>query len=333
MSAPEPQPRMPRPKLWLYVVLLLLALTIGASLWIRGSISADRLTGIAISAMLTLFILSAVELIPESARHLGERSEAMRFRRFFGDAACKTDVRLVFPHRRLDPSLASDPWITHHEVPHLSAAKPVPEGVNAWLAAQDVRAAAYVSSMLFKYTDRDVKFIHDKDIEHDDFDHCTVSLGLGFNGFTRRLAAWCDDCLFDIQWGVSVKTGFKMPTDFFAIGESKIVPVPPVGKDDCIVARVVPRVEVGKPMRVCFVCAGRTAAGTAAAGFYLAKHWSKLLALYTEHNKDLQSDSLVAVVRHTADASGAQEWDSTGSIALDGGGTPLIAWGHVAGVR
>jgi hypothetical protein len=186
--------------------------------------------------------------------------------------------------------------------------------------------------MLFKFTDRDVKFIHDKDIEHDDFTFCAVSLGLGFNAFTRRLAGWCDDNLFEIRWGQSVKTNFTKPTDYFAVGRDKKVPSPPIGKDDCIVARVVPRAEAGKAKRVCFVCAGRTAPGTAAAGFYLAKNWPKLLNLYREHDKDLTRDSLVAVIRHTAEPSGVQEYDSSGVLALEGD-AQIIHWGRVAGVE
>jgi hypothetical protein len=83
---------------------------------------------------------------------------------------------------------------------------------------------------------------------------------------------------------------------------------------------------------VCFVCAGRTAPGTAAAGFYLAKHWQKLLKLYRAHDKDLNVDSMVVVVRHTAEPTGTQEYDSTGTIAMDNG-AQLIEWGLVSGVQ
>ncbi len=324
----EEHPRMSRLKFFLYLGLLIIALLLAGWLIMRGRIDSNALTGLTISAMLTLFILSIVELIPEAVRRASERSTSARFKRFFGEAASREDVRLVFAYRRLDPTVPGDKWITHHQVPG-SAGKPVPEGVNAWLSAQDVRAAVYVSSALFKFTDRDVKFIHDKDIELDDFDFCAISLGLGFNGFTRRLAGWCDDCLFEVKWGQSVK-GSPAETDFFAIGKGR-VPLPPGGKDDCIVARIVPRTEPGRAQRVCFVCAGRTAAGTAAAGFYLAKKWPKLLKIYEREGKDLDTDSLVAVIRHTAEASGTQEYDSTGTIAVEGG-EQLIEWARVSGV-
>jgi hypothetical protein len=329
MKTSEPQPRMPKPKLYLYLVLLLFAAVLAIFVVVHGVINEERRTAVVISTMMTLFILSAVELIPEVARCIGERSKAAKFRRFFGDAASKDDVRLVFAHRHLNPNLKADPFVTYYPAQG-TGDKRVAEGAHFWLATQDVRAAVYVSSMLFKFTDRDVKFIHDKDIEQDDFDFCAISLGLGFNGFTRRLAGWCDDQLFEIKWGKSVKPAFPALTDFFAVGKGTI-PVPPTNKDDCIVARVVPRTEAGKPQRVCFVCAGRTAPGTAAAGFYLAKNWPKLLALYERQNKDLTLDSLVVVVRHVAETSGAQEYDSTGVIATTGD-AQVLEWGRVAGV-
>jgi hypothetical protein len=145
------------------------------------------------------------------------------------------------------------------------------------------------------------------------------------------LAGWCDDDLFEIRWGTSVKPAFTASTDFFTVGKDKHIPTPPAGKDDCIVAREVPRTETGKAKRVAFVCAGRTAAGTAAAGFFLAKHWRQLSELYKEHGKDLNLHSLVVVVRHGAEASGTQEYDSTGVIASDTNGQ-IIRWGAVTGV-
>jgi hypothetical protein len=322
----DQQPRMSKIEFFLYLGLLVISLLLAAWLVANGRLSQSVMTEIVVGAMLTLLIVSMVELIPEFFRRASEHSMAAKFRRFFGDATCQDSVRLVFAHRRLDPSVPGNKWITHHQVP----GRPVPEGVNAWLSAQDVRAAVYVSSTLFKFTDRDVKFIHDKDLEQDDFDFCAISLGLGFNGFTRRLAGWCDDQLFKIKWGESVKGGLA-ETDFFSIGGSR-VPSPPEGKDDCIVARVVPPTEQGKAQRVCFVCAGRTAAGTAAAGLYLAKKWPKLLDLYERNRKDLSTDSLVVVVRHTAEASGTQEYDSSGVVAVEDN-EQLIAWARVAGVE
>src|ERR1700683_2903128 len=163
MKTAQPQLQMPRPKLLLFFALLLIALGIAIELLARGAFDHEKLTGLLISAMLTFFILSVVELIPEAARYIGGWSEAGRFRRFFGDAATKDDVRLVFAHRSLDPKLGGvDPWITYYKVSG-EGGKPAAEGAQDWLAVQDIRAAAYISSMLFKFTANDVKFIQDKD--------------------------------------------------------------------------------------------------------------------------------------------------------------------------
>jgi hypothetical protein len=315
---------MPKSKVILFSTLLLIALGIATELLARGALDDEKVTSLLISAMLTFFILSLVELVPEVARYVNEWSEGGRFRRFFGVAAAKDAVRMVFANRHLDPGLAVDPWITWHQVP----GRHVAEGAHDWLAVQDIRAAAYLSSMLSKFTPNDLKFIQDKDIDYDDFDYCTISLGLGFNGFTRRVARWCNDDLFEIKWGASVKSS-ALSTDFFAVGRDRYIPVTPTGTDDCIVARVVPRTETGKAKRVAFVCAGRTAAGTAAAGFFLAKRWQQIQSLYRLHGKDLDVDSVVVVVHH-AEPSGIQEYDSNVEIASDGSGQ-IIRWGKVAG--
>src|SRR4029450_12546214 len=56
--------------------LLLLAVVLAISLVVGGVITEERRIGVFISAMLTLFILSTVELLPEGARYVGERSTA-----------------------------------------------------------------------------------------------------------------------------------------------------------------------------------------------------------------------------------------------------------------
>ena len=169
-------------------------------------------------------------------------------------------------------------------------------------------------------------------MDGDDFKHCTISLGLGFNGFTCRLATWCDDKLFEVKWGHSPKPTFTPLTDYFAIGDGT-VPQPPADKDDCIVARIVRWTERGQSPQICFVCAGRTAAGTAAAGYFLARRWQELLDLYREHGKDPSADSLVVVVRHSAVPGRGQEYDATGKIAKDKADKRLIRWWRIGGVR
>ncbi len=120
-------------------------------------------------------------------------------------------------------------------------------------------------------------------IPADDFDYCVISIGLGFDGFTHRLANWCDKGLFEITFGDSIKKSFAdtgNKTDFFVLGDGRR-PVPPKEKADALIARIV---TAKKPKRVCFVRAGRTAPGTAAAGYFLVNCWSELLHLCKGNN-------------------------------------------------
>jgi len=322
---------MPTAKFGLYLILLILALVLAVFIGVFGLIDKARAAATIISIMTTLFIVSSVELVPELARRLAERSRAAKFARFFGRAAVEGEVRLVFAHRQL--RALSDPWITHYRVPEIEGSRPIPEGVNAWLAAQDIRAAVYLANTFSKFNDRDFKIIHDKDIDSDDFDYCAVSIGLGFNGFTHRLATLCANRLFRIEWGDSIKATFTEKTDNFELGSDHVpIPPPPNGEDYCIVARVVPTTAPGRPKRVCFVCAGRTAAGTAAAGFFLANHWLKLLELYDVHDKSLDTESMAAVVRHVCDDSGA-ELPSTAELVCQDDKAVICCWARVPGVE
>jgi hypothetical protein len=331
MRATEPQPPMPTVKRAVYVILLVAAIIIGLVMARRGLMNGETFTQITINLMVTLLIVSFVELLPELGRWIAEKSERARFIRFFGSAAVKDDVRLVFAHREL-PSRLGDPWKIHCPIPQVEGVKPVPEGVNVWLPAQDINAAVPLANLLAKFAHRDVKFTFDKHLDTDDFDFCAISIGLGFNCFTRRLANWCDPDLFTIKWGSSIKASFVQKTDYFMLGDGRI-PSPPEGKDDALIARIVPVTGPGKPKRICFVCAGRTAAGTAVAGYFLAKNWGKISHLYqtAQPKKELQRDSLAVVIRHKADESGTMDLLEA-VIGKDETGIDLCFWAQVPGV-
>jgi nucleoside phosphorylase len=255
-----------------------------------------------------------------------EATSASRFREFFGQAAISIGVRLVFAHRQLKPGLRN-PWRTFHELKAIDGEFPCAEGVNAWLSAQDVRASIYAANTIFRFTGRDVIVIHDKDISGDIFEFTAISFGLGFNAFTHRIANWCGGKLFSIEFGASPKRTFSSPTDLLLVAGRR--PTIPDRQDIAVIARVVPPTPSDSPRRVCFVCAGRTAPGTAAAGYYLARHWESLFKLYEKYKKDLHSDSMVAVIQHSAIDN--QECDLTGELAWEDG-TEFLAWGRARGV-
>jgi len=232
------------------------------------------------------------------------KTKRQRFQEFFGDAALHQNIRLVFAYRELG---GLPEWKTHHPIPKVRGRRPEPEGVREWLPTQDVRAAVELTNMFARYTRQKVSFIHDIDVRDDGLTYCAVALGLGFNGFTHRLARWCEDGLFKIEWGRSHKKEFSIPTDHISIG-GRLRTKPAKGEDHAIVARIV------NDGRVCFVCAGRTAPGTAVAGYFLAQKWDVLWRKYEDQNKDLRSTSLVALLRHQSDQGGTMELTTTGVI-------------------
>lgn len=251
-----------------------------------------------------------------------------RFRQFFGKAAFESEIRLVFAHRWLNPKLKKHPFLTHHETPTRVKENPVPEGVRGWLAFNDIHAAVHVANAVFRITNRPVQVIYDSNIDGEEFDDCVISFGLGFNGFTCQLAGYCNDRLFKIEWGKSIKDP-AIYTDFFSI--NNVTPTPEPGKDDGIVARIVSRSSPRRPPRISFVCAGRTAAGTAAADYFLANEWPRLLRLYEENGKALNLESMVAVIRHKAAEIGAQDYERTAEIArLDG--KQFVHWARADGL-
>jgi len=295
MRLPDYQPSMPRPKLFLFLFLLGIGVVLLIALVRRDVFTNERILGTLTGIMTTLLIISATELIPELARWVGNFSQRGRFKRLFGEYAYRDDVRLIFPYRYIDErKVGEDPFSTYQEVP--SQNRPVPEGVVNWLAAQDIRAAVYVSNTIGEMTGKRTIALHDKDIVADPKDYCIISFGLGFTNFTHYVEGLFGQRLFKVEWVDSPKHA-GIFTDAFSIkGE---VPPIPEGDDIALLARVVPpRRAEREASRVWFVCAGRSAPGTAAAGFFLAYRWNEILRLYQEARKDVTKDSLVVVLRH-----------------------------------
>ena len=71
---------------------------------------------------------------------------------------------------------------------------------------------------------------------------------------------------------------------------------PPEGYEYAIVARVAYAQPPSGKSRFYFICAGRTATGTAVAGKYLASRWSEMLKMYED--RDPATDSLLIVLSH-----------------------------------
>lgn len=331
MKQSDPQPSMPHEKLILLVSLLAGACALAIYLFANGVFNNDKIGYPLVGVMTTLFIVSGVELLPEAVRWLRRFSKRGRFCEFFGDAVLKEDIRLVFPNRTISENQKTNPFVTRHK-PSDDAA--LPEGVNGWLAFQDVRAAVYVTNTISEMTNKQIIAVQDKDVEGDPKNFCVVSFGLGFTGFTHFAAKYIQPQLFKITWGPSAKDQ-SIKTDGFTIADKE--PDIPEGCDIAIIARIVPRHESGHPKRAWFVCAGRTAPGTAAAGYFLANHWEQIHELYRKQGKELNKDSVVVVIQHSENAGvGAHgpeyPLDNTAQFLSDTAGKKLINWGRAAGI-
>lgn len=328
----EHQLSMPKPKLYLFLVLLGIGIALLAWAFRNDVFTSERALSALIGIMTTLIIISTTELIPELALWTATFSRRGQFRALFGEYAFRDDARLVFAYRYIDKDrIKEDPFSTWQEVP--SKIRPVPEGVVNWLAFQDIRAAVYVSNTFGEMTGRKTVALHDKDVFGDQKNYCIVSFGLGFTAFTHYVEGLFNSSLFKIKWETSPKHSHIVTATFTINSETPSIPD---GDDIAFVARIVPpgKSEQEDP-RVWFICAGRSASGAAAAGYFLAYRWPEINALYKEFRKDLSKDSVLIVLHHREYQGAlknefAYEYDETVRILKDQE-KPLINWGRANG--
>src|SRR5437870_2425586 len=133
MKAGEPQSRLSRERrLVLFAAVVLALFLLGYELWTK-QFNQNNLIDHLFAVLVALIV---VEFGLEMLRSLGEGSERRQFRRFFGDAACKQSVHLVFAHWFLKDHLKdrpTDAFHTYHtpEPPGevLEKGSPQPEGI------------------------------------------------------------------------------------------------------------------------------------------------------------------------------------------------------------
>ena len=245
------------------------------------------------------------------------------FEVFWGPNSIARGVTMVYGTRRLDEN-KRDALIPSYN----ACANAESEGVRSWLSYEDIRASTYLTQTLANNGVSIYQFLDTEEIRSAQ-DRCYIALGLGFNGMTGRLERLFDDPkLFEIECTESIKKP-DLWTDGFKIGgrglakdprnvNSSEIKHPDAGWDYALVARVVTSRD-GR--NVSFVCAGRTAAGTAAAGHFLANHWRQLLELYKGANKyrveyNLNLDSVAVIIKHLEARSQdiISDMDDTGRI-------------------
>lgn len=228
----------------------------------------------------------AAQAIREAMRQLGLRQRQDALLRFFGSSASYRDFRLIFSRREINgPAVFHYPFAEEIPFPLTNESRtndiyPVPKDVKSWLAYDDLGVATRLSALL----NRPVQIALDS---HDDkwTDGPTVAVGLGFTWHTKKLlAAGRLNHKIRVRW-----TSEPPVTDAFDFDGKEYTADSET--DIALVARIVcdgPHVH--------FICAGRTAPGTAAAGRFLAQRWSEMAELY--RGKDLQTTSLAVLIRH-----------------------------------
>jgi hypothetical protein len=114
-------------------------------------------------------------------------------------------------------------------------------------------------------------------------------VGLGFTYHTRRLLS-----LSGLLGNVDIEWHEHTRTDAIKFGHELFFEPHSPTEDVALVVRIV----LGNG-NVHFICAGRTASGTAAAGRYLSDHWDNIRDAYANHSGcDVSTHSLAVLIKH-----------------------------------
>lgn len=194
----------------------------------------------------------------------------------------------------------------------------IPENVWSWLAEEDIRACSYLATLFA--TER-IRFIIGTDSSPSKKGGAElksiIALGLGFNEWTNELAKDTQFRLFKVgegefkgKFGRTFKTD-ELIFDGKRIERSELDKSEPVPHDYALIARIVLNPGNGY---VHFVCAGRTANGTAAAGHFLATNWKELAGAYKGNYDLMDTHSLAVVIRHKVGKLGETHKDASGEI-------------------
>ena len=289
--------RSARGKTFLTVTLIGLA-GLGGSIPLWNRLEEFHLGVTWLEIFAAVFILGAVEILIRRVEAWMESRDEKDFRRFFGDGVVVKGALAVFP--------TAEPPMIEGGFSHLVYPSPPraavenngkAKGVKHVVPYEDLRAVLALSALFHKMR-VGLAMALDSRFEADWVeDQPLIGIGLGFNHVTARLAATCPD-LYSIT--------FESGTDDFLF-ENRWHGYPK-GPVDC--ALVVRAMDPGATVPH-FVCAGRTAAGTQAAGVYLARQWKTLLALYDKNGRDLNRESLAALLRFPQAAPDGAEVDRT----------------------
>jgi hypothetical protein len=246
----------------------------------RGVIfdSENKLIETGIVVATAVLLAGLIQVLTAFVRWWSTRGERDEFYHFFGNG----DMLGIVPDIECLDMVVR--WVP----PQSNGARP--KGTNV-VPFQDLRAAISLAEL---FEDYDIPFKISTDTQYNDgtLPLCGfVAIGLGFNKLTCMLSD--ASRLFEIKYQDTYTKERK--DDFFLDGTPH---GKPSGKlDYALIVRVPLRMN-GKIVPT-FVCAGRTAKGTAAAGYFLKNSWIKLYDLYARDGMQLDEDALAVEIEHS----------------------------------
>jgi hypothetical protein len=350
---------------WIVFILSLAAITaiwqvytsFSSAAWIKQEPWSHLLVALT-GLFTTIFGVTVYDVFVKPFRRLLEGTVQEEFLDFFGRSCIQKGITLVFPKRVLDRerlinglkataiwhdgslresvekivnSFSDYPFNIPKVLP-ADAMHTQPEDVTSWVAYQDVQSGAHLAQLLARVRiQRQIEFELDVDRAWKGWDISQVSFGLGFNVMTDFVQKQFDkkargeQQILALPFEVDYTRDSPKKKDFKTdniLWQGVMLP-PPENHDYAIIVRVVH----GKKDYVTFICAGRTACGTTAAGMYLAEHWKDELKreydirisqgdVIDGRKVDLHTHSLFVIVEHVTNDPhhgriAKAPWDST----------------------
>jgi hypothetical protein len=243
--------------------------------------------------------IKPIELSREEEKQHDLRIREEGFFDFFGGSSKDMDFHLVCSKRTLTnhtsrffqypyaERLLIDPRRVKQRDEVLSIPwSPLPKEVKGWLAYEDMIVASRMGRLFGEMCGRQVQIDLDKDDDHW-ADNPTIAIGLGFTWHTRKLLEASGLInVIGIDWSEQ-----EPITDSFLFDGK-----PYCDRQDSYDYALVARVLTGGS-NVHFICAGRTAPGTAAAGRYLQERWSYIYKLYAIP-REMNKKSVAVLIKH-----------------------------------
>jgi hypothetical protein len=218
---------------------------------------------------------------------------------FFGSSARELDFHLVCSLRKLSDHatrcfqypFGEELLVNPEEVKQRYEAlgislSAIPEDVLGWLAYEDMIVASRMGRLFGEKCSRQVQIDVDSNNVHW-ADNPTIAVGLGFTAHTKKLlvaSGLIESVRIDVTKEEPITDFFKFDGVDYANARDD--------SDYAIVARV-----ICAGSNVHFICAGRSAPGTAAAGRFLQEKWEDLAKLYTTPDQ-MSKKSIAVLIKH-----------------------------------